>query len=41
MIIISVVIGIITGNTEGISSGLMTGAEKAGKLLITLFGVAF
>ncbi len=39
MIIISVVIGIITGNTEGISSGLMTGAEKAGKLLITLFGV--
>lgn len=39
LIVISVIAGIITGNTEGISSGLMTGAEKAGKLLITLFGV--
>lgn len=39
LIIISVVCSIITGNTTGISSGLMNGAEKATKLLITLFGV--
>ncbi len=39
MIVISILVGIFTGNTDGISQGLMTGAEKAGKLLITLFGV--
>lgn len=39
LIIISVICSIITGNSSGISSGLMNGAEKATKLLITLFGV--
>lgn len=39
LIIISVICAIVTGNREGVSSGLMNGAEKATKLLITLFGV--
>ena len=39
MIIISIVCGILTGNTQQLSSGVMNGAEKAAKLLITLFGV--
>lgn len=39
LIIISVICAIVTGNGEGVSSGLMNGAEKATKLLITLFGV--
>ena len=39
LIIISVICAIVTGNREGVSSGLMNGAEKATKLLITLVGV--
>lgn len=39
LIVISVICGIFTGNGAGVSSGLMNGAEKATKLLITLFGV--
>ena len=39
LIIISVICGIATNNGNGVSSGLMNGAEKATKLLITLFGV--
>lgn len=39
LIIISVICAIVTGKGEGVSSGLMNGAEKATKLLITLFGV--
>lgn len=39
LIIISVICAIVMGNGEGVSSGLMNGAEKATKLLITLFGV--
>lgn len=36
LIIISVICAIVMGNGEGVSSGLMNGAEKATKLLITL-----
>lgn len=39
MIVFSIICSIITGNTQELSSGLMNGAEKAVKLLITLFGV--
>ncbi len=39
IIVISIVCALLTGNTHGLSVGVMNGAEKAAKLLITLFGV--
>ena len=39
MVVFSIIFSIFTGNTQELASGLMNGAEKAVKLLITLFGV--